>query len=93
MKNSSCLLYATASIRELEQLAIAECDITGYDLMNRAGAAVLAVIREQYPHARRMLVCCGAGNNAGDGYVVARLAQRAGYVADVVSLEIGRAHV
>ena len=86
MKNSSCLLYSTAAIRELEQLAIAECDVTGYDLMNRAGAAVLAVIRERYPHARRLLVCCGAGNNAGDGYVVARLAQRAGYVADVVSL-------
>jgi ADP-dependent NAD(P)H-hydrate dehydratase / NAD(P)H-hydrate epimerase len=86
MKNSPCLLYSTAAVRELEQLAIAEGGITGYDLMKRAGAAVLAVVKQKYPNARRLLVCCGAGNNGGDGYVVARLAQRAGYVVDVVSL-------
>lgn len=86
MKNIPCLLYSTAAIRELERLAINQCGINGYDLMNRAGAAVLAVVKQKYPQARRLLVCCGAGNNAGDGYVVARLAQRAGYVVDVVSL-------
>ena len=87
MKNIPCLLYSVAAVRELEQLAIKTAGITSYDLMNRAGAAVLAVIKQKFPQARRMLVCCGAGNNGGDGYVVARLAQRAGYVADVVTLE------
>ncbi|MDQ1362491.1 MAG: ADP-dependent NAD(P)H-hydrate dehydratase / NAD(P)H-hydrate epimerase [Pseudomonadota bacterium] len=86
MKKFPCLLYSAAAVRELEQLAINECGISGYDLMNRAGAAVLAVVKEKYPQAKRMLVCCGAGNNGGDGYVVARLAQRAGYAVDVVSL-------
>ncbi|MBI3188024.1 MAG: NAD(P)H-hydrate dehydratase [Gammaproteobacteria bacterium] len=86
MINSPCLLYSTAAIRELEQQTISSCGITGYDLMNRAGAAVLAVMKQKYPQARRILVCCGAGNNGGDGYVVARLAQRAGYAVDVVSL-------
>ncbi|HEX5637454.1 MAG TPA: NAD(P)H-hydrate epimerase, partial [Gammaproteobacteria bacterium] len=86
MINFPCLLYSTAAIRELEQRAISSCGITGYDLMNRAGAAVLAVMKQKYPQARRILVCCGAGNNGGDGYVVARLAQRAGYAVDVVSL-------
>ena len=86
MKNNACWLYSTAAVRELERLAVTNGAVTGYDLMNRAGAAVLAVIKQQYPRARRLLVCCGGGNNGGDGYVVARLAQRAGYVADVLSL-------
>lgn len=86
MKKIPCLLYSATAVRELEQLAITECGISGYDLMSRAGAAVLAVVKSKYPQAKRMLVCCGAGNNGGDGYVVARLAQRAGYAVDVVSL-------
>lgn len=86
MKNFPCLLYSTSAIRELERLAMTDCGIDSYDLMNRAGGAVLTAVKQAYPQARRILVCCGGGNNGGDGYVVARLAQRAGYVVDVVSL-------
>ena len=35
-------------------------------------------LRAQWPRAQRIRVVCGAGNNAGDGYVLARLAKTVG---------------
>lgn len=79
------MLYSTAAIRQLEQIAMNEYGISGYEMMNRAGKAALKILQQNFTGVR-LLVCCGGGNNGGDGYVLARLAQRAGYVVDVVSL-------
>ncbi len=46
--------------------------------MERAGSAAFRLLRERWPEARRIEVLCGPGNNGGDGYVLARLAQAAG---------------
>jgi NAD(P)H-hydrate epimerase len=59
----------------------------GLVLMRRAGAAAFEVLRRHWPQARSVLVLCGAGNNGGDGYVVAALAQRAGLAVQVLALE------
>lgn len=60
--------------------------IPGYELMCRAGEAALDSIRRNWPTARDITLLCGAGNNAGDGYVLARLALAAGYRVRVLSL-------
>jgi NAD(P)H-hydrate epimerase len=54
-------------------------------LMERAGSAAFAMLRERFPRARRFAVVCGPGNNGGDGYVVARLARDAGLAAVLLS--------
>ncbi|HHW77501.1 MAG TPA: NAD(P)H-hydrate dehydratase [Xanthomonadaceae bacterium] len=70
-------LYRAAQVRELDRIAIEERGIPGYILMSRAGEAAFNLLRRRWPEARRIVVICGGGNNAGDGYVVARLARQA----------------
>jgi NAD(P)H-hydrate epimerase len=68
-------LLTPAQVREMDRRAIEELGIPGYELMCRAGAATLELACERFPKACNWAVLCGAGNNAGDGYVIARLAQ------------------
>jgi NAD(P)H-hydrate epimerase len=79
-------VYSVASVREIDRTAIEDHGIPGYTLMTRAGAAALQVVRQRFPAAQRWQILCGAGNNAGDGYVVARLAANEGLVVSVLSL-------
>ncbi|WP_277422833.1 NAD(P)H-hydrate epimerase, partial [Pseudomonas viridiflava] len=58
----------------------------GYTLMQRAGQAAWQCLQERWPRTRRIVVVCGTGNNGGDGYVLARLAHRAGRQVLVVHL-------
>ena len=79
-------LYTVKSVVELEQIAIRQFDIPAYELMLRAGQAVFSLLLQRYSSVKNILVLCGAGNNAGDGYVVARLAKQAGLNVSVISL-------
>jgi NAD(P)H-hydrate epimerase len=67
------LLYRAASVRELDRIAIEELNIPGATLMARAGQAAFELLLRSWPLTRTLVVVCGGGNNAGDGYVVARL--------------------
>jgi NAD(P)H-hydrate epimerase len=79
-------IYSVASVREFDRAAIEDHGIPGYTLMTRAGDAAVRAIMQHFPNARRWQVLCGAGNNGGDGYVVARLATDQGIAVKVVSL-------
>lgn len=79
-------LYSASQTRQLDKLAIDDFKIPGYTLMNGAGEAVFEILKNEFPLTKRILVCCGAGNNAGDGYVIARLAHKAGMDVSLVSL-------
>lgn len=84
-------LYRSAQVRELDRIAIEECGIPARELMERAGRAAYSRLRQSWPSAGRILIVCGPGNNAGDGFVVARLARRDGFSVRVVQLgQVGR---
>ena len=71
-------LYTTAQVRELDRISIKDCGIPGMELMSRAGNAVFRHIRMKWPDAKSISIFCGSGNNAGDGYIIAGLAQAVG---------------
>ncbi|MBT8068872.1 MAG: NAD(P)H-hydrate epimerase, partial [Gammaproteobacteria bacterium] len=79
-------LYTAKQVRGIDSAAIDGLGIPGYELMCRAGTAVLGTAFAQFPSAQRWLVLCGPGNNGGDGYVVAKLAAEAGIDVTVSSL-------
>ena len=78
-------LYLTEQVRAIDRMAIEEKGIPGIDLMRKAGAAVFELIQKDYSN-EHLIIFCGAGNNAGDGYVVAALALKAGVKVDVYYL-------
>ncbi|UOA09494.1 NAD(P)H-hydrate dehydratase [Methylobacter sp. S3L5C] len=86
MQKLPLTLYRTAQVRELDRIAIQDRGISGFDLMSRAGYEVFQCFRNKWPNTRSVAVFCGAGNNAGDGYIVARLALEAGLKVSVYAL-------
>ena len=67
-------VYQIEQIREFERLAAERFGITGEVLMARAGKAALDFMLRRWANIKRIAVCCGNGNNGGDGYVLAELA-------------------
>lgn len=78
-------LYTAEGSRRLDRIAI-EGGQPGIDLMRRAGRAVFDLLLDGWPRLRRLSICCGRGNNAGDGYVVAELALAAGFEVELIQL-------
>ncbi len=78
-QSPTTLLYTAEQVRELDRQAIDELHIDGYALMEQAGEAAFAALLSEWTQVRHLVVICGAGNNGGDGYVIARLAQEHGF--------------
>jgi NAD(P)H-hydrate epimerase len=59
--------------RSVDQLAIAEFGMSGLVLMENAGRGVADLMeRLGLKRTSRIIICCGKGNNGGDGFVLAR---------------------
>jgi ADP-dependent NAD(P)H-hydrate dehydratase / NAD(P)H-hydrate epimerase len=79
-------LWSAAQVRELDRRAIEGHGIPGRELMERAGAFALDALLQRWPASRALTIVCGPGNNGGDGYVVGRLARRAGLSVRLLSI-------
>ncbi|GHA95612.1 bifunctional ADP-dependent NAD(P)H-hydrate dehydratase/NAD(P)H-hydrate epimerase [Modicisalibacter luteus] len=80
-------LYLAAQVREIDRRIIASQEAgDGFVLMQRAALAAYQQLRQHWPLARHVCVVCGAGNNAGDGYIIAALAARDGLEVSLIAV-------
>lgn len=81
------VFFSAQQVRTGEYQAAQDKGLPMFTLMERAGQAVFTLALAQYPGANHWLICCGGGNNGGDGYIVAGLARSMGI--DVTLWQIG----
>lgn len=79
-------LFDSAAARALDAQASALAADGGWGLMAQAGQAAWQCLLQHWPQARRIGVVVGAGNNGGDGHVLARHALQAGCEVTVIAL-------
>lgn len=74
------ITVSASEIQSLDSLAIKKIGIPSIALMENAGREVAAVAIKSIINKRRpkILIVCGRGNNAGDGFVAARHLANAG---------------
>jgi hydroxyethylthiazole kinase-like uncharacterized protein yjeF len=82
-------VHDTAASRAIETQALGRH--AAHELMRRAGTALARLALAVAPHARRVWVAAGPGNNGGDGLIAAGLLHRAGLQVQVSLLGDGRA--
>src|SRR5690242_3658827 len=58
-------------VRDLDRRAIEEYGVPGVVLMENAGRGSAELLRSLGVHGP-VVICCGKGNNGGDGFVIAR---------------------
>lgn len=78
-------LYTAAQVREIDARLI-DHGTPGFELMQRAAHCAWRALRRRWPDTDTLTVLAGRGNNAGDGYLIAALAQRAGWQVKVLAV-------
>ena len=80
-------LADTLSMREMDRHAIEDLGIPGAILMENAARSVadwVEIYKLRNEPEASVIVCCGQGNNGGDGFAIARLLANRGYNIKVV---------
>lgn len=77
-------IVSSEQVKLLESKAAQMAGCSMFKLMQRAGEAAFQKLTQQWPRSQKIIVVAGNGNNAGDGYVLAKLALNKGMKAIVV---------
>ena len=67
-------ILTASQMREVDRLTTERYGIPSLLLMENAGSGVVRALESHFPDLAklRVAICCGKGNNGGDGFVVAR---------------------
>ena len=67
-------ILTASQMREVDRLSTERYGIPSLVLMENAGSGVVRALESHFPDLAklRVAICCGKGNNGGDGFVVAR---------------------
>ena len=71
---------------DIDDYTIGEIGVDGKLLMESAGRAISEKIESIIEKPNSIRVLAGAGNNGGDGFVIARTLRNKGYVADIIQV-------
>ncbi len=82
--------YNARQIRKMEQIAINQYEYCGLSLMKTAGEQAFTHIMSDFCGVESLVILCGAGNNGGDGYVVAECARAIGLDVVVVQASVAK---
>lgn len=84
--DKKCVVMTREQVRAVDAWAINTLGIPGVVLMENAGRGCAELIEEKLKDVSEPKVCifCGAGNNGGDGYVIARQLGNCGFEVTVV---------
>ena len=78
-------IFSSDEGRQIDRRATGLGEFEDGKLMRAAGRAAFQLIQELWPAARSIAICCGPGNNGGDGFVVAEAAALSGFRVDIWS--------
>ncbi len=79
-------VLSAAEMQACDRATSARFGIPSIELMRAASSAVAAFARRQFPHAHRVTILCGTGNNGGDGMMTARLLSAGGLEVTTILL-------
>lgn len=87
MRNTQGIsLYSAQQVAEMDRLAQQQGS-DGFDLMQQAGEAAFVALLNQWSSVSKLVIYAGAGNNGGDGYIMAKLAIDHDLDVEVIALK------
>ncbi|MGI5830807.1 MAG: NAD(P)H-hydrate dehydratase [Bradymonadia bacterium] len=87
--SSHSILVDAKSMQTWEKRCFSQNSARSLAMMELAAAKISQYLLRAYPEQERYIVVCGAGNNAGDGYAVARYLSGAAKKVEVFALRAG----
>lgn len=80
-------IVSAVDMRRWDAYTVEYLQIDALALMEKAANAFCNWLFDNYDRSVKITICCGTGNNGGDGLAIARILNQAGYLVNVYLLD------